>query len=457
MPAIVVFFICFSLARRYAWVSVPGSVSDSVRAVLLLASALAGDTFRAPSAASWDRRSEVAAPLISAVRLGVVSAKAPLLVRAARTRIREDRLTELLSVVLLGHQAFAHRLLTRANLPALGPVEVSTQVITRRGKRVDMEVLVYDEAGRHPVGRLWSEHKTGSRFSPEQLPGYAEELAEFSGATQLITITDRIDEVEKDPRWEPLTWADVGGMAVELGRAGGRRLWRQDACKTGGASGPRLLHELLSYLEEDRNVVLDPLSHLDIIAFARANHVSAVLTGLLDRAGEYSKYDTDGDAGYYKDDWGRCAIGFSIAGSWPEKLDGGFELQVNDEDDWASERVGEPAFGIGAWLPAKYADPLRGSAAQTWRDRIQANAFSVTVDENQDTRVTKTMYVAEILANGPLLDSQALALARWADDAITMLSTADPGQEPIPDPPKRKKPRKTQEAPGDETDDGKTV
>lgn len=313
-----------------------------------------------------------------------------------------------------------------------------------------MQVLVYDEYGRHPVGRLWSEHKTGSGFSPEQMPGYAAELAEFSGPKQLITITDRMDEVDDDPRWKPLTWAKVGGMAVDLGRQGGR-LWRQDACRTGASSGPRLLHELLTYLEEDRNLVLDPLSHLDIIAFSRANHVSSVLTGLLDRAGEYSKHKADGDAYGAKDDWGFYAIAFSAAESWPEKLEGGFELQVSDEDDWAYERVGEPAFGIGAWLPGKYADRLQGSGTQAWRDGITASGFSVTVDDDGYARVTKAMYLAEILAHGPLLDSQALALARWADEAIQTLSASDPGVQPIADAPKKKKSSKPREKPGDDT------
>jgi hypothetical protein len=315
-------------------------------------------------------------------------------------------LTELLSVVLVGHQEFAHRLLERAGLPVAGPVEVSTQVRTRKGKRVDMEVLAYDGDGRNPIGRLWSEHKTGSVFSKDQLPGYAAELAKFTGPTQLITITDRLDEVEDDPRWKALTWAQLGGIAVELGRASGR-LWREDACRTGSAGGPRLLHELLSYLEEDRNLVLDPLSHLDIIAFARANQVSAVLTSLLDRAGEYSRYETDGDAVYDKNDWGLYTIGLTIPESWPEKLGGAFELQVSAEDTWAYERVGEPAFGIGVWLPDKYADPLRSSGAQGWRDGITANGFSASVDDGDNLRITKTMYVAEILAAGPLLDGQA--------------------------------------------------
>lgn len=61
------------------------------------------------------------------------------------------------------------------------------------------------------------------------------------------------------------------------------------------------------------------------------------------------------------------------------------------------------------------------------------------------------MYLAEILAHGPLLDSQALALARWADEAIQTLSASDPGVQPIADAPKKKKSSKPREKPGDDT------
>jgi hypothetical protein len=92
------------------------------------------------------------------------------LIRAARTAVREDRLTEILAVVLEAHHPFARRLISEAGLSARGIVEVSTQVATPRGKRIDLQILSIDAQG-HLVARLWAEHKTGSPFSVGQLEG----------------------------------------------------------------------------------------------------------------------------------------------------------------------------------------------------------------------------------------------------------------------------------------------
>jgi hypothetical protein len=370
--------------------------------------------------------------------------KPPLLVRAARTRVREDRLTELLSVVLAADEQFAHRFLAMAEfapgLPeALGPVEVSTQVRTGRGKRVDMEVLLYDVPGNHPVARLWSEHKTGSKFSDGQLPGYADELSALPGRTRLIAVTDRLDEVEIDSRWDRCTWAQLANIIDDIGRSRGeagedRRRWRAAASRPAAPAEQRLLHELLSYLEEDRSVVLDPLTHLDIVAFQRANRTAEVLLGLLNRAGEYSRYTVDGEAEFYKDDQGFAGISFSLPASWVEALEGAFELLVADEDELSYERVGEPAFTIGAWLPPKYEDVIRSDDKRAWRESIETDGFTVGLDRDGYPRITRTRYTAELLAHGPLLDSQARALAEWVDGTVGLLLGADPGLEVIPDP-----------------------
>ncbi len=41
-----------------------------------------------------------------------------------------------------------------------------------------LQILGLNKQG-HREGMLWSEHKAGSGFSPDQLPGYAKELAVF--------------------------------------------------------------------------------------------------------------------------------------------------------------------------------------------------------------------------------------------------------------------------------------
>lgn len=155
------------------------------------------------------------------------------MLRAARTWIREDRLTELLRVVLLGNRAFAHQLLSHNDirLPAKGPVEVATQVWTGSGRRIDIQLLSYDGSGEHVVGRLWSEHKTGSGYSEGQLPDYARDLERFPGPKRLITIANRLDDAEKDPldRWRRLTWRQVVSLADAAGRTE-RHDWREHAC-----------------------------------------------------------------------------------------------------------------------------------------------------------------------------------------------------------------------------------
>jgi hypothetical protein len=361
------------------------------------------------------------------------------LIRAARTEIREDRLTELFAIVLDAHPVVARQILERAELPSEGAVEVSTQVRTHRGKRVDLQLVALD-ADQHVVGRLWSEHKTGSGYGPEQLPNYAAELAEFPGDTKLITIVDRLDQVEADARWERLTWQWVANMMTEVGYTEDGREWRQRASKGGAPARQRLLHELLSYLEEEHGTVLDPISHLDVIAFARANRTSDVLVSVMGRAAELSRLTPDGPVGSSpKDDWGTYWQLFKRPGSWGERLEGYAELHAGDEDLWTYPRVGEPAFGAGFTLPVKYYDLLRDSSNREWWQGVEGEGFSVAADvDGYYARVYRTKYVAELISAGDM-DAQATVLARWMDDSVDALEKYDPGLQPVPDPPKRRR------------------
>lgn len=358
------------------------------------------------------------------------------LLRAVRTAIREDRLTELFAVVLDGHPAVARRILERAELPSEGAVEVSTQVRTRRGKRVDLQLVALD-ADQHVVGRLWSEHKTGSGYGPEQLPNYAAELAEFPGKTQLITIVDQLVEAD-DPRWKRLTWQEVATMMTEVGCAEDGPEWRQRAISGDTLARQRLLHELLSYMEEEHGTMLDPIDHLDVIAFARANRTSELLVAVMERAAEQSSLTPDGPVGCSpKDDWGAYWQCFKRPGSWAERLEGYAELHAGDEDLWAYPRVGEPAFGAGFTLPIKYYDMLRDSTNREWLQAVEGEGFSVAADvDGYYARVYRTKYVAELISAGDM-DAQATVLARWMDDAVDALEKHDPGLQPVPDPPKR--------------------
>ena len=362
-----------------------------------------------------------------------------LLLRAARTAIREDRLTELFSVVLAGHPALAQSLLQGAQppLPVGREVEVSTQVRTRRGKRVDMELVATE---RHSiVSRLWSEHKTGSGYSPDQLPGYASDLAALGGCHRLITIVDHLDEAPNDARWDRFTWQDVAARAWRVGRddpEGGPQ-WRTAACTPNAPARQRLLHELVSYLEEEHHVVLDPISHLDVVAFARANRISEALTALLERTAEVSRLDPDGGCGSEKNDFGAYWQVFKDAAGWAQPLEGYAELHVADEDHWASDRVGEPGFGAGFTLPDRYYDGLRANARREWLTALEQEGFSIAASYGF-TRIYRTLYLAELISKGATIDTQARALAAWTEESIRSLQAHDPKVEPIAQPVSRR-------------------
>jgi hypothetical protein len=361
------------------------------------------------------------------------------LLRAARTATREDRLTEIFRIVLDGNPDVARRVLREACLPSEGQVEVYTQVRTRLGKRVDLELVALDTENRI-AGRLWSEHKTGSGYSPDQLPNYAAELAEFPGKTQLITIIDedQLEDGDDDPRWKRLTWRWIARMLTEVGRAEDGPDWRQRANSRDALARQRLLHELLTYLEEEHGTVLDPISHLDVIAFARANRTSDLLVAVMERAAEQSSLTPDGQVDFSpKDDWGAFWQCFERPGSWGERLEGYAELHARDEDLWAYPRVGEPAFGAGFTLPGKYYDVLRNSANSDWLQAVEGEGFSVADVDGYHARVYRTKYVAELISAGGM-DAQATALARWMEESVYLLEKHDPGVQPVPDPPKRR-------------------
>jgi hypothetical protein len=184
-------------------------------------------------------------------------------------------------------------------------------------------------------------------------------------------------------------------------------------------------------------VVLDPLSHLDIIAFSRANRASDVLTELLTRAGELSRLNQDGEATYSNDDWEVYWQLFDRSGSWAERLDGTVELDVWAHDEWVGTRMGQPALAVGFALPPHYYEHLRHSDNRAWRESAEQEGFSVGVAGGL-TRVYRTKYLVELLAEGPLLDAQAIAIARWVDSSTETLSALDPGIAAIPAPARRR-------------------
>lgn len=112
--------------------------------------------------------------------------------------------------------------------------------------------------------------------------------------------------------------------------------------------------------------------------------------------------------------------------TWAEPLGGAPKLYAAEDDEWSDSRIGEPALGTGFSLPEANADELLSEAMRTWRDVVQAQGFSVSVEDGF-VRVWRTKYLAELIPAGVTLDMQAHQVARWVDETLAILAQHDPG------------------------------
>jgi hypothetical protein len=345
---------------------------------------------------------------------------------------REDPLTELLATTLEGYLPFATALFAHraVRLPPPASVSVSTQVRTDESKRVDVEVVGLDASGSI-CGRLWSENKTGARYQPDQLSSYLRSIERIPGEGRLITIVP----VEGDARAyaRPLgipifTWRAIAEIAWRSAREHERDArWRSHALEPGAQSGVRLLEELISYLEEDHSVTLDPVHYEHIRAFQLANETSEVLVELLQSTANHARnLNPRGRVSYdVRNDWGHYWQVFEGAPAWVNEAHGYLELSCSDSDDWTLDRIDQPAIGAGATLPEDRFDDLRRTERRPWHDQLEKDAFHLAVSGGR-TRVFRTIYLAEITGKGATLDSQAEWLAQWLEDTVERLARLDP-------------------------------
>lgn len=368
------------------------------------------------------------------------------LLHAARTLKREDRLTELLAVVLRGHRGFAHLLLRAAGLPALGEVEVRTQLRTARGKFIDLQLVCLDSGGT-VVSRLWSEHKTGSSYGRGQMEGYADDLDGFDGPAQLITVVDGLDEAPESPRWQSFTWRDIAMLAWHAGHDADGPTWRQAALSPDGPARQLLLLELLSYLEEQHGAVVSPVTDVHVVTLAQTGETFDTLSTLLELAADLSENEPDGDFGC-DEDLSLYLQGFEAEGTWADPLDGYLELSLSGSDEWTREQTGEPAFGAGFNLPGDLEESLRSAARQPWRESLETQGVTVA-ELDGEILLYRTLYLADLVAEGPTLDAQAQALATWADESFAILAAHDPS---VNRPVRVKRTRKKRTSRADEPD-----
>lgn len=361
-----------------------------------------------------------------------------LLEAATRNSIAgEDRLTEVVASVLGSVPELTDRLFgDERRDTSQQQFEVNTQVPTHGRRRLDLEV-VSPQDGR----RLWCENKLWAAYSPNQLEDYGEEAhARWGAACRLLTIVPaaRLREITSDlpEGWTAATWEWLSEQADAVGRGAGGPRWRDAATASESIALLRQLHELVRYLEMEGFASLRPMGHTEIVAVSNAHESLTLVEEMLDRASTYISMHTAEGPNWRTDDYGVCWLTFDdSSGAWPSAIDGWPELIVADRDEWARSRIGEPAFGAGWTISGEWAfDELRGRA--DWRALVESEGFSVGRGW-QNTRIFRTLYMAELVPYGVTFDQQASRLAEWAQESIERLIALDPGQ--IEGPPARRR------------------
>lgn len=342
----------------------------------------------------------------------------------------EDPLTELFATALDAYLPFASALLTHRgiDLPSPAAVEVSTQVRTDVGRRVDLEVIGLAASGAM-TGRLWSENKVGAAYQPDQLGSYKRSLGAMPAPTRLVTIVlQTVEASTAEALSVPvLTWQEIADTAWKVAsRQAASIHWRRHAVDQNAPSGLRVLAEFLDYMEEELEVTLEPVTYEHVNAFQLANSTAEVLVELLERAVAHAdKLAPDGPVGVEKDNLGfywQCFIG---GPSWLKSAGGQIEVTLDDSDEWTLDRLEQPAIGAGAALPEALYDDLRAPSQGVWRDTLAADGFVLGMAGGK-ARVYRTVYLAELTAKGATLDGQAAWLATWLEETVALLGRHDP-------------------------------
>lgn len=350
-----------------------------------------------------------------------------------RTEVQEDRLTEVLACVTQVNRGLGAALLTMAGLRIHERERyvVGTQRGTPGGRRVDMEIAVYDGLRRTKL--VWIEAKDGAAYQPNQLSDYAEQVRDRVVGDpdgRVLTIIPPGMGPELDPtpgpaRWTTTTWSEVALAAERVGQAWGRkngsRRWRSRALEPSAPAEWRYLVDIIGRLEEKGYARMDPLSPEDVIAAQRYEGTKKALEDMVKAAAQsLDGLEVTKDRGIAGGAYCQLAPPTSKWFSDSERYGNAYpELLYYREDDWTPDRLGAPAFcaGITFSEPGRETRVLLGDEA--WQAGLPQG---VTVGGNGHIlRVVRTMYLSELIVTGSTFEEQLRALRAWADAAIREL------------------------------------
>ena len=342
----------------------------------------------------------------------------------------ENRLTEILATVLASCSEFAGALFRSLGLPEGHRYGVRTQFVAAPRCHPDLEVVAYAVGGAE-IARIWSEHKTVSKFREQQREDYLDALGRLPGRGELLIIAPGgLRAKDEDPgSWNWMTWPEVAEMANSTGEKAGGSGWREAALDPDSPARQRLLYELIWYLEKEHGAVMNPLSQDKIDTFAAAEEALRVLFELVERAVDgLDEVRVSGDGASEdlrsfwilfepRDDWWLTGAVRDAGGR------GHGELRVSADDDWSLEQLGKPAIGAGYTIDTGFHPVL--SVEEDWIRRLESGGFSFRVADGW-LRCYRTIYLDDLATRGETLGEQAGALSRWLQEVFEDLRRLPP-------------------------------
>jgi hypothetical protein len=361
---------------------------------------------------------------------------------AASVDPRENLLTEVTAAVLervhgLAH-VFAREVLApgpaRAVLEELTVerVDVRTQVATRQGRFVDLELLLRPRVGSSQQGLLiWVEVKHGADLSGDQLDAYVADIEALpvEGVARVVVLLG------------PRGWSSSGGSippgVVQAEWQGVARAVASASAEPRPAEEDWLLGQYIDYLKEEGLSEPNALTAVSALALMESNRAYEAAAGVCEYADEYVQNHW-GQRGSHKQTTAKRpapSFGPGYYANYSPHRDGG-EPDPNWRGAWfewglrnSSSAQGLEAtrgawvFMAGATLATKN-DPTKAEGNEEWFATRVANGFqSVWLDYY---RLAVVRYPDELLSV-TTIEVQGKALGRWiVHDAFGDLASEPP-------------------------------